>query len=668
MDPSQPWHNPATSFAYSLGEPKGSRGGSGLTIYCDLLRNSEGIQVPCRESHATCKVLKKTHTFWTAIHTHGCGALPDTSPSQSHVHDHSNSELNRLQWQVNWDEQREASHRGCATKLTCQGQLLFDYDRQDRPYIHCEFYSEKGVRDHLVHYGPDSGEYDIEYLQALFNEDRKEIHDIESEARQHGFDPVAPCLTVMNHTSVRVTCPRGHCDVSGRPQLGSMVSIPCRSLFRIYQPLSDYQHGCPKILVVCSGVHAHPVPLPTKTPPYLQMCFLRAANPALSDLHVSLANRDHLRAYLRQAKKTAFPFDDFDDGDVPLRVVICMLPQNSQRLQTAQYIQSDIGFKRVAGFQEFELGALTYCRIFMTCQSAAAHQFIFRELERIVELDTGSRLKWRHLHATDLDDLTASGILQWTGDQHGGQAKGLGLHLQWVAQQTPDRFDLHEPDRLISKLDEYDHLRRVFRLCNVHVLRNIKTAHVEESVKNLMRSLVCMEHPDFAGTLEKIELHGGKLGTDWVQDKVRSRFALAGDGQKRLQFDLMKLNSITIFETTGIRPSYKSGLRIENISRGIKWKGEFFKFNSYKPCLNPRPRHSTAATRRQRLATTRYTVGESQMHDWRKPRLPLTPVRSVDRTRSFYSKAVHSSVSAIGTGTGRVGLLLPRELADQRRR
>ncbi|KIJ06633.1 hypothetical protein PAXINDRAFT_20171 [Paxillus involutus ATCC 200175] len=140
--------------------------------------------------------------------------------------------------------------------------------------------------------------------------------------------------------------------------------------------------------------------------------------------------------------------------------------------------------------------------------------------------DTGSPLKWRHLHAKDISDL--SGILQWTGDQHGGQAKGLGLHLRRLSQQLPDRYDLHQPHRKISELDEYDHLCRVFRLCAVHVLRNIKICSVDESVKNMMRSLICIEHRDFEGTLQRIQANGGKAGSDWVEDKVRSRFALPG--------------------------------------------------------------------------------------------------------------------------------------------
>ncbi|KAG6862844.1 hypothetical protein C0993_001274, partial [Termitomyces sp. T159_Od127] len=42
----------------------------------------------------------------------------------------------------------------------------------------------------------------------------------------------------------------------------------------------------------------------------------------------------------------------------PLRIVVCMSPAASHRLLSAQYLQCDIGFKRVMGFQEFELVAM----------------------------------------------------------------------------------------------------------------------------------------------------------------------------------------------------------------------------------------------------------------------------------------------------------------------
>ena len=35
-----------------------------------------------------------------------------------------------------------------------------------------------------------------------------------------------------------------------------------------------------------------------------------------------------------------------------------MLPQSSERLQSAQYLQSDIGFKRIVGFYGLEIGGI----------------------------------------------------------------------------------------------------------------------------------------------------------------------------------------------------------------------------------------------------------------------------------------------------------------------
>jgi hypothetical protein len=42
----------------------------------------------------------------------------------------------------------------------------------------------------------------------------------------------------------------------------------------------------------------------------------------------------------------------------PLRIIICMKKASSLRLAKAQFLQSDIAFKRVAGFLEFEIGGL----------------------------------------------------------------------------------------------------------------------------------------------------------------------------------------------------------------------------------------------------------------------------------------------------------------------
>lgn len=53
--------------------------------------------------------------------------------------------------------------------------------------------------------------------------------------------------------------------------------------------------------------------------------------------------------------------DDIDSaaGD-PIRIIICMSKASSARLLEAQFLQSDIGFKHIVGFQEFELGGRDY--------------------------------------------------------------------------------------------------------------------------------------------------------------------------------------------------------------------------------------------------------------------------------------------------------------------
>ena len=255
-----------------------------------------------------------------------------------------------------------------------------------------------------------------------------------------------------------------------------------------------------------SGLRPHRFLRHSVTITYLQRRFPTIDNPNLADLHVSLANCEHIRAYILQVQKNCFPFgtgwkgsysvyfisssleligavfttglcylkecQDRDlspelhyvryVGEVPvttiaihkehepeesLCIVICMTKESSRRLLHAQYLQSDIAFKRIAGFLKFEIGgwnenakiceyflhlsvypalieplALTYCRVFVNCQSAAAHHLIFQKIETIVQQNTGECLRWRQLHAKSLCDLT--GILQWMGNQHGGQAKG----------------------------------------------------------------------------------------------------------------------------------------------------------------------------------------------------------------------------------------------------
>ncbi|KAJ7619759.1 hypothetical protein B0H17DRAFT_1152123 [Mycena rosella] len=380
---------------------------------------------------------------------------------------------------------------------------------------------------------------------------------------------------------------------------------------------------------------------------FLNMKFPNNPFPTLSDLHPSLANRSHIASYISRAIKEDFPEGtdwkgteairlhqapvvmrllavqrlkaeqdanlpeeehyirvilELDNNNLPVheeddepgepgektRIIICMSREGSRRLQLyGAYLQSDTGFKRIVGFDEFELAAMDrdantsiiFCRVYITRHTAAAHQHIFEELERIVLTDTGSELRWRHLHATTQDE-TAALILHWTADQHRGQAKGLGLHLVAVAQKLPaDRMDLYETDRPLRSLGPYDHLRRLFRLCVVHYCRNIKTCAVKEPVRQLMRGLACIQHPDWDVTVNRIRNEGGKAGeahsnlTETVHRDVNREgvhCTLLGVLLKGQQFDALKMRTLKLWETVGIRPTNQPTTSVVNALKNLK--------------------------------------------------------------------------------------------------
>ncbi|KAF7969704.1 hypothetical protein HWV62_26160 [Athelia sp. TMB] len=409
-----------------------------------------------------------------------------------------------------------------------------------------------------------------------------------------------------------------------------------------------------------------------------------------------------------------FDYEMLADLRRTLRLIVCMTPAQSRRLSRAQYIQSDIAFKRVAGFLEFEIGgldnnsqtAVTYCRVYLNQQTAAAHQIVLERIDSLVERDTGASLKWRHIHSDSPTEST--GIVHWVGDQHGGQAKGIGLYLQAVAKKFPGRRDLHETSRRLDELDAYDHLRRIYRLCTTHVERNIHEVSTPDEIKYKMRSLMCVEHPDFDGCLRTIALEGGKPAADWVQNKINCKFALpaicwqkslipkiiwqigdttsniieglhsdvnsegkfcslVGGVKKGLRFDTMKLLSLEAFETFGIRPLYKTGHKSENIARGIKHtmhrrlKGLYSKDAQIEKAntqLRKSLRKASSATQQLRNARElRPPSGGMTSHE-------ATLVGREKAASAAYDVALSRSIGLLRKGSGRKRIALPPDIAD----
>jgi hypothetical protein len=179
---------------------------------------------------------------------------------------------------------------------------------------------------------------------------------------------------------------------------------------------------------------------------------------ALQDAQLPEHQR-YIRVILELDDHTLTPHEEDEEAppsvDKKTRIIVCMGPDSSMRLQKAQYLQSDIGFKRIVGFDEFEIAAMdrdantsesphtyspfvfhlttasavVFCRVYVTHHTAAAHQRIFHEINQIVLHDTGRPQLWRHLHGTSTKDFSVGLILHWGADQHRGQAKGAAFFI-----------------------------------------------------------------------------------------------------------------------------------------------------------------------------------------------------------------------------------------------
>ncbi|KAF8076821.1 hypothetical protein FPV67DRAFT_1715254 [Lyophyllum atratum] len=809
------WRNPAHDFAYSLGTPSG-RTKAGDEVECVLLVDKDGKSVPCVESHFTCQgskvcpqadietlkqphssasrtaiterlqndresrvdtslpehdIFRKTAALIAAVRKVGCGALEHEETTLSlgeQVHYNDTQE---------WLAKIQRGYKPISPK--CRGRIVLEY--YDEQGQHKQYLSN---RDHYIQYIDES--YDFDYLEAYFHEDTDELDRIEQATFISGFGPLAECTTVANSSSQQVCCPCDHRSPDGYLVQLEMQRLPCHVRYRVFEPLEAFRDACPFVLVISKGLHCHPIPLPQKTPPhvqavlahllgrlgtdladltprrflwhpvvknYLEEVLLDIPSPTLSDLHISLANRERLDWYIEKEKCSRFPSgtgwdgikhmkehqdltvaekehyirkiielppDTFDahEEDEPLaknqtsdvRMVICMSKEGSRRLLDAQYLQSDIGFKRVVGYYEFELACVNrvantsviFCRVFLNRQTAVAHQRLFQEIEDIVKLDTGKSLRWRHIHGRDIND-TEGMILHFAADQHRGQAKGLGLHLQNLAQKQRGKYDLHEPRKLLSDLSAYEHLHRIFRLCTVHGMRNIHDAKVTEDVRDLMRSLICISHRDWDGTVAMIHELGGKVGTDWVQDKITSKFAFqglcweksyiplsiwkAGEANSNLiesvhadvnregvsctlvggvsrgkDFDNLKMKTLLAWETAGIRPSYASGHLVENVTKSLKRK--YTKIEAHNKRYEKADNTFTKSSRDVDAITCRLSAIDPQRHSLQYSRTvqALEKAEKAKHTaRVRLTKEVTSGKALRGTGSGKIVIILPLE-------
>ncbi|KAJ3849270.1 hypothetical protein EV368DRAFT_47649, partial [Lentinula lateritia] len=594
------WRNIQSEIQYSLGSPRGQVNNAQVHV----LVNELGETVPCIRKFATCQGIKicafmssdilpfihsrvtadslekhrqllhrsveltteedvymQTLALWSTFRDYGCLFQLDEVTAYGPEEYLHQADIKKLP---------QKATRGAPSKPTCKGQLhLLKFGNT---LMHLNF---------MV----STASYDTVYFQVLFNNDKALLEVLEGAMKDKGYGPLVSCTTVQNCTSVKVNCESHHRSPNRSMTMTELRRLPYTSSITIYEPLPDYRSSCPYVLIVCKGVHTHPVPIPARTPSsivdnlikflthlddlpnltarrllgneaakfFLKRKLPNLAKPTFSDLHPSLGNLDHMQVYIDRAIISVHPHeiqlqrnpDDVEDtqllGQVAdpnvLRLIICIKSENSLHLvRDARHIQSDISFKRIAGWLEFELGgfdcvnmfAVVYARAYLNRQTAEAHKIMLLEIDRIVYEDTGKRIQYRHLHATSSDNIEFPGILSWSVDQHRGQAKGIGEYLQAVAPYQ--KYDLYEPTKLLSELGPYEHLRRILQLCFAHYARNIQKSVVSQEVKDAMFSLHGVIHKDgteasWQATLSFIEKEGKKAGRDWVRDKIESKFA-----------------------------------------------------------------------------------------------------------------------------------------------
>ncbi|KAG8988603.1 hypothetical protein FRB90_002658, partial [Tulasnella sp. 427] len=281
------------------------------------------------------------------------------------------------------------------------------------------------------------------------------------------------------------------------------------------------------------------------------------SEPVLSDLHPSLGNQQKVNYIIKRTKELRFtagtdwagarllhsdhaqrlsPEDQYlrfaDELKISsgesFRFAICMFPAQSRLLSRARWITCDTSYKRVKLYKEFGLEgwderthrSISYCRVFMTSESAEAHRLLFHQISRIVTQDTGTPLQFAYIHGQGIEVITA--------DEGKGQALGLGLFLQDICRDNMT-FDTPEPTRRLSELLPYDHLARILRLCIVHFQRNIHKIEgkLQPDTIAAMYSLASSQPlRDIDGTLDLIR-RGGRVAQNWLYDKeVSAPFAL----------------------------------------------------------------------------------------------------------------------------------------------
>ncbi|KAK0433926.1 uncharacterized protein EV420DRAFT_1488854 [Desarmillaria tabescens] len=408
-------YNPACNFAYSAGKPSGQSKGH----FTKILLDQDGQPVLCLVDYSTynsCSYNLQEATLYT-------------EKEQS-----IKTEIQQMP--------TKAKH-GQKSKQTCQGRIVIR-QMQEKQYICCEHYSCTSHK-HFILYPDRGGGFNFEYLCALVRNDELTIKTIELGAYKNGYGLLAPCTTVHNFSSQKVNCDEEE-----------------PTLTHVHPFLANLDH-------IVSYIHTE-----------IKACLPNGTGWDGVQHMKSKQDEEGSTPYIREMKEISWQrlkdgrdhIDDSEDEDGPLegldddcfKLIICMLLQCSEDLLKAKYVQSDISFKHVPGWKEFELVSVDH--------ETNQGQWCTKTPKGTSSIDTCICLP------SMIIKEYCTGPLTKIEDRQKDIAQELAHNCK----------DLHEMGRSVSSLGPYEHIHQLYRS----------------------------------------EREGGVSNHNWIYNKIHSKFALQG--------------------------------------------------------------------------------------------------------------------------------------------
>ncbi|KAF8576151.1 hypothetical protein K439DRAFT_1623060 [Ramaria rubella] len=564
--------NPKDNIQYSLGDVHGRR----ASVTCHLLRDAKTQKpVDCLQIKLSCHCLKycsfnvpklttlpqkshhdspgregflKTLAFYCVIIKHDC---PFSSRFPQNLNEESEEDLESESDGDDYELLLDiGAHHG--PKHHCNGHPILRYDQYRKPFI------QKGYKAHLIL--RNLNEFDMEYLQALLENDAETMATHEINAKNARYGPLAPSIW---HRTADGTLTRG--------LLSRTESCPAR--FEFYYPYN--LDRCPAILLVCHNPHSHADPFPARTPQAVMDIFnnllahldwkLADASPhhilldssfmaglhhvlgweglcdlTLSDLHPSLGNSDHTARLINKLRYQHYPHGTGFEGAYHLFTKHNDLPPEDQYVWCVEKheIPGESTFSLVICMFQFEIEAwfpdylhsIVVAQAFTTSQSAAAHLILFTCIFTIVEQDTGQLM----------DTMAKPWVCHF-------EILLMLLYCQNICVNMAGYCSI-EWNEALHALTPYEHLAQFYRYCFAHFSRNVTSLRIAPKVRQAMMSLASAEPlPDLEGTLRLIRT-GGKRATDWLKDKEpASGFSFAAIYQpaSKIPLDVWKASPST---------------------------------------------------------------------------------------------------------------------------